>query len=185
MINKQITCIRHGKSTHNVDFHERGEIAFTDPKHEDANLTDLGIDQAKQLSKNIGKFDLVVSSPLTRTLQTTLNVFGEVPVIVLDELMEFPLGSHTPNKRKKKSELIKLYPTTYNFNNIYELPPDLNKPEELKDLELRILALNNWIDKRSETKIALVGHCSFFSEFLHMPKNEIKHCVPYTVRQIS
>ena len=178
-MNKQITCIRHGKSTHNVDYHERGEIVFMDPKHEDANLTDLGIYQAKQLSKTIGNFDLVVSSPLSRTLQTTMHIFGEIPVIVLDELMEFPLGSHTPNKRKNKSELIKLYPKTYNFNNIYENPPDLNKPEEIKDLKLRIAALNNWIDKRPENKIALVGHCSFFSEFLNLPKNQIKHCVPY------
>ena len=182
---KQITCIRHGKSTHNVDYHERGEIVFMDPKHEDANLTELGIDQAKQLSKNIGKFDLVVSSPLTRTLQTTLNVFGEVPVIVLDELMEFPLGSHTPNKRKKKSELIKLYPSCFNFNNIPENPPELSQPEELKELKLRIASIDNWINERPETKIALVGHCSFFSEFLHVPKHHIKHCVPYTIGQVA
>mgnify|MGYP001597070650 CR=1 FL=1 len=184
-MSKQITCIRHGKSTHNVDYNERGEIAFMDPKHEDANLTNVGIEQAQNLSKNIDTFDLVVCSPLSRTLQTTLNVFGEIPVIVLDELMEFPLGSHTPNKRKLKSELINLYPSCFNFNNIPENPPELSQPEKLENLKDRIFKFNNWIDKRPETKIALVGHCLFISEFLHRPKNEIKHCVPYTTRQIS
>jgi broad specificity phosphatase PhoE len=177
-MNKQITFIRHGKSTHNVDYHERGEIVFMDPKHEDANLTDLGIEQSKELGRTIDTFDLVVCSPLSRTLQTALNVFGEIPIIVLDELMEYPLGSHTPNKRKKKTELIKLYPSCFNFDNIFENPPDFNKPEECQDLKLRIQAFNDWLMKRPETKIAVVGHCSFLSVFLNISKTMIKHCSP-------
>jgi len=182
---KYITFIRHGKSTHNVDYNERGEIAYIDPKHEDANLTELGISQAQNLGKNIDKFELIVCSPLSRTLQTALNVFGEVPVVVLDELMEFPLGSHTPNKRKTKTELINLYPKNFNFDNIPVNPPQLNKPENLEDLKDRMLKFDRWIDKRPESKIAVVGHCSFISEFLNIPKNEINHCSPISRKFIN
>lgn len=60
-----ITIFRHGQSQHNVD---RGY------KYRDPSLTDLGIQQASEVQVPSDP-DLIVVSPMTRTIQTALFTF--------------------------------------------------------------------------------------------------------------
>lgn len=70
-----VLLIRHGQSTFNAHFEATGQ----DPGDVDARLTELGHRQAAAARDAVAALprpDLVVSSPLTRALQTTLGIFG-------------------------------------------------------------------------------------------------------------
>jgi len=78
---KQVTFIRHGEADHNVAVRETGSNdAYSDPRWEDAALTEDGLQQAMQLREDLlktgTKFDLVLVSPLMRTLQTAITTFA-------------------------------------------------------------------------------------------------------------
>ena len=79
---KTIVLIRHGQSTFNEHYERTGQ----DPGHVDARLTALGQQQARQAREELAatEFDIVVSSPLTRAIQTTHAIFGhrDLPVHV-------------------------------------------------------------------------------------------------------
>jgi len=67
-----VFLVRHAESAHNVS---------KDFSHRDPPLTSLGLEQASALVKSFPdptSIVTVVSSPLTRTLQTTLAAFGHV-----------------------------------------------------------------------------------------------------------
>lgn len=79
--NKVIHLIRHGQGFHNVAGH-KNSAQYLSYDWEDAHLTEYGWQQAEALHQHIANLpdrlevDLVVSSPLTRTLETATGVFG-------------------------------------------------------------------------------------------------------------
>ena len=102
---KNLFAIRHGEATHNVLFKKEGMKTFFDQNYYDTELTNKGFNQSIELGNNWddkNKMDLVIVSPLYRTLQTANNIFKNVKVkiIALDCLKEYPQGLHTCNKRK-------------------------------------------------------------------------------------
>jgi broad specificity phosphatase PhoE len=102
--------LRHGEAQHNVDFHKVGEAAFTDPKNKDAPLTEVGKQQAQDVAKKLSAYLLldIWSSPLTRCVETSLELFEELNVGELylhDSLLERLGGGHVCNDRKSKIEL--------------------------------------------------------------------------------
>lgn len=78
---KVIYLIRHGQGFHNVAGHE-DSAQYLSFDWEDAHLTEYGWQQAEALHRHIAdlperlQVDLVVSSPLTRTLETAIGVFA-------------------------------------------------------------------------------------------------------------
>ncbi len=72
-----ILLIRHGESTFNAAYEGTG----IDPLLFDAPLTARGHEQvaAARLAMRERPVDAVVTSPLTRALQTTLGIFGDHP----------------------------------------------------------------------------------------------------------
>ena len=74
---KIVHCIRHGQSTFNAHFTEHGE----DPGHFDAPLTELGRSQVAERAPELRQhsYELVVTSPLTRAIQTTMGLFETHP----------------------------------------------------------------------------------------------------------
>ena len=75
-----ILCVRHGEAGHNVLYKQIGDDAYIDESVLDAPLTDYGIIQAKVLNKqilNIPNIDVVLVSPLTRTLETNFSSYTE------------------------------------------------------------------------------------------------------------
>ena len=92
---KVLYCIRHGTALHNVLFWEQGEIVYE--KYRDTPLVKKGVDEAKALGEtweDIDKIELVIVSPLLRTLQTADNIFckKDVPMIALDCVREYSQG---------------------------------------------------------------------------------------------
>tara|TARA_Y100000022_G_C13061347_1_gene289031 strand:- start:1 stop:600 length:600 start_codon:yes stop_codon:yes gene_type:complete len=192
---KNLFAIRHGEATHNVLFKKEGMKTFFDQNYYDTELTNKGFNQSIELGNNWddkNKMDLVIVSPLYRTLQTANNIFKNVKVkiIALDCLKEYPQGLHTCNKRKTKKELEKIFPTI-DFNYL-DSNEDLmwsdTDSETIDELLRRINKMYDFIEKTDFKNIALVGHNSFISMIKDQKLNrnedgldELKHCFPYKI----
>ncbi|KAJ1403656.1 Histidine phosphatase superfamily, clade-1 [Sesbania bispinosa] len=78
---KTIHLVRHAQGIHNVDG-DKNYKAYLKSEYFDAHLTPLGWQQVDNLRKHvrasglINRIDLVITSPLMRTLQTAVGVFG-------------------------------------------------------------------------------------------------------------
>lgn len=113
---KTVYLVRHGVALHNVpdpssgDYHDKYDPRLTDPPL---------ISDGKEQIRNTGHklrgvdLDLVVTSPLTRCLQTTqlilegwksLNSASSPAVVCLENVRE-AFGKHYPDKRSPKSLL--------------------------------------------------------------------------------
>ncbi|RDY06684.1 Phosphoglycerate mutase-like protein 1 [Mucuna pruriens] len=141
---KTIHLVRHAQGIHNVEG-DKNYKAYMNPDYFDAPLTPLGWQQVDNLRKHvhdsglINTIDLVVASPLMRTLQTAVGVFGgegytdktdvlplmvanagnsnraaisslNSPPIVGVELCREHLGVHPCDRRRSISEYQFLFP---------------------------------------------------------------------------
>ena len=154
-------------------------------------MVDKGILQAKELGKkwdNLDKIQKVFVSPLTRTLQTTENIFKDkigLTIIAFDGIKEFPQGMETCNKRRERKEL------EVNFKNIdfSELDSDTDQMwredrfETIEELEQRIEDFKNLLKKLDDENVAVVSHSSFLKQMLYGKigddSNQLNHCHPY------
>ena len=188
---KHLYCIRHGTALHNINFKTMGDKAYTN--FPDTPLVDRGIKDAIYLERTweqIPKIDLVVVSPLSRTLQTADTIFRlhNKPIVVLDDLIEYKQSEHICNFRKNTSMLKKIYPNM-DFSQIKtDEPPywsDIKRTieEEITLLKDRISKFKEWIKERPERNIAVVGHSAYFNmmlnNFSETEYTELKHCYPY------
>lgn len=193
---KNLYCIRHGQALHNVLYKKYGSDIFLNLEYKDTLLTPLGHEQSINLSKtwkNLNEIQLVVVSPLKRTLQTAQNIFNnkDVPMIALDYCREFPLGLHTCNKRSSKDELSILYPNV-DFSNLQTNYDELwfpNRLETKDELNNRIKQTLKFIESRPEKNIAFVNHNSFIGQLkdqkillMDNGGQELKHCHPYLMK---
>ncbi|XP_021861221.1 phosphoglycerate mutase-like protein 1 [Spinacia oleracea] len=141
---KTIHLVRHAQGFHNVAGDKDVE-AYLSYDYLDASLTSRGWEQVDHLRKHVQgsglskKIDLVITSPLTRTIQTAVGVFGGgaytdgvdvTPLMVADagnsgrpgissfgcppflavELCREHLGVHPCDKRRSKTEYETLFP---------------------------------------------------------------------------
>ncbi|XP_073270504.1 phosphoglycerate mutase-like protein 1 isoform X1 [Primulina huaijiensis] len=145
---KTIHLVRHAQGIHNVEGDKNYKV-YMSPEYFDAHLTQLGWRQLSYQVDNlrkhvhasglIKKIDLVVTSPLLRTIQTAVGVFGgdgysdrmdivplmvanagnsdrdaisslDCPPIVAAELCREHLGVHPCDKRRSVSEYQYLFP---------------------------------------------------------------------------
>ncbi|KAG2703987.1 hypothetical protein I3760_06G162400 [Carya illinoinensis] len=78
---KTLHLVRHAQGIHNVEG-DQNYKAYLSPEYLDAHLTPLGWQQVDNLRKHVHtcglskRIDLVITSPLLRTLQTSVGVFG-------------------------------------------------------------------------------------------------------------
>ena len=81
MKKKLITLIRHAESINNA-LYDSSDTSYYDLRKSDPELTDLGIQQSKLLQKYFDSnktqynYDLIISSPMLRALQTTQLSFS-------------------------------------------------------------------------------------------------------------
>tara|TARA_B110000971_G_scaffold150473_1_gene153679 strand:+ start:3833 stop:4441 length:609 start_codon:yes stop_codon:yes gene_type:complete len=189
---KNLYLIRHGHSLHNELFHKIGVQAFRIPATIDSPLTNEGHFQSIELGQSWGKkkeIELILVSPLTRTLETCMNIFGdtEIPMISQEFLREYPIGEDTCNKRSSLSLLKNRFPKI-------EFKLDVDQDtlwredyrENMIELEQRLDKMITYLQSRSEKNIAIIGHSSFFGQFkdnhigyLENGDEELKHCYPY------
>jgi broad specificity phosphatase PhoE len=192
-MNKTLYCIRHGKALHNELYKIYGSKTFYNEDYCDTVLTPEGEKQSLELGRtwiNKKNIELVIVSPLKRTLQTAYNIFKDtnIPIVVLDFTREFPLGLHTCNKRSNLEELKILYPS-FDFSNIKENKDiywNKEREETIGELNLRIGELYMYIKNIPQKKIAFVNHSSFIGKmkdnhikYLDNGEEELKHCYPY------
>ena len=192
---KNLYCIRHGESTHNVLYKTEGMKAFFNKNYYDTKLTDIGHNQSINLGntwndKNI--MDIVLVSPLSRTLQTAVNIFKgtNVKIIALDCLKEYPQGKHTCNKRDTKNNLVNKFPEI-DFSLLDSNEDEMWSETEIESIQSLLDRMNemyDFIDENNYTNIALVGHNSFISMVKDQRFNrnedgleELKHCHPYKI----
>ena len=193
-MSKLLYLIRHGLAVHNENFLKYGEKTFFDPKYVDTHLIKEGVQQSLQFGKtwqNIDDIELVLVSPLYRTLETAANIFKDkdVPIISLEELREYPIGRHTCNKRSSRDILMYDFPYI-NFDDIKGQDHlwKSDKGEDISSLKRRIDNIKAFIEKRNEKTICIVSHTKFLEKIkydkislMENGKSEIDHCFPYTM----
>ena len=191
-MSKILHLVRHGHSLHNELFHKIGVQAFRIPLTIDSPLTQEGHIQSIELGQswqNKKEIELVLVSPLTRTLETCMNIFGdtEIPIISQEFLREYPIGEDTCNKRSSLTLLKNRFPKIE-----FQLDVDQDTlwredhRENMIELEQRLEKMITYLQKRPEKNIAIVGHSSFFGQFkdnhigyIENGDEELKHCYPY------
>tara|TARA_Y100000389_G_scaffold123855_1_gene121190 strand:- start:34 stop:603 length:570 start_codon:yes stop_codon:yes gene_type:complete len=183
---KTLYCIRHGTSEHNVRYKQVGNIAFNEKM--DTKLVDNGVAESINLGNTWNKrdnIDLVIVSPLSRTLETCSNIFKGTTtnIIVLDDLIEYPQHSEICNKRENKSVIQELYPR-FDFSQLPETREwNSCETESHKELKERCDTIKKWILNRPEKNICIVAHCSFLLMFKYDGISDeiygLKHCFPY------
>ncbi len=191
-MDKNLYLIRHGHSLHNELFHKIGVKAFRIPATIDAPLTNEGHLQSIELGQSWPKkkeIELVLISPLTRTLETAMNIFGDtdIPMVSEEFLREYPIGEDTCNKRSSLTLLKNKYPRI-DFNLISDQDTLWTSEyrETIDELEQRLDKMVKYLQNRKEKNIAIVGHSSYFGQFKdnHIGYKEngdedLKHCYPY------
>ena len=189
---KNLYLIRHGHSLHNELFNKIGVKAFRIPATIDSPLTNEGHLQSIELGQSWKKkreIDLVLVSPLTRTLDTAMNIFGDtdIPMVSEEFLREYPIGEDTCNKRSSLTLLKNKYPKIkFNLTNDLDTLWAQDYRETIDELEQRLDEMVKYLQGRKETNIAIVGHSSYFGQFkdnhisyIENGDEELKHCYPY------
>ena len=91
-------------------------------KNIDRHLTNNGVISATKIYNTWNEqkdVEAIFVSPLIRTLETVECIYRKYPNVVLDIVLEFPLGSHATNFRSCKTLLQHQFPY-FDFSNLSE-----------------------------------------------------------------
>ena len=164
-----IYLIRHGQSEFNAAFNE----SRTDPMIFDAPLTDMGRRQAetaRELVTDLG-IKQVITSPLTRAIQTALCIFdGIAPITVVDQHRELLL--HSCDVGRPPSDLQRDFPML-SFDHLphrwwHHDPQNENKmtlePHDV--FQQRIAEFETSLSQIEARPLAIVGHGNTFNAMI-------------------
>jgi broad specificity phosphatase PhoE len=181
---KTVHFIRHGEAIHNRDAKQYADFyqgRHLSPYYHDAPLTDIGVDQAKNLrnilvQQNILKPDVIISSTLTRALQTAREAFPDTSNhrIVATDLCRERIASYASDKRRSISDLkrdfldvdFSLVDSEHDvdFDHTKEIHPDPYNSEQCKSRARKFV---DWLlYERPEENIAVITHWVFLSHLL-------------------
>ncbi|KAL6347496.1 hypothetical protein AAG906_026018 [Vitis piasezkii] len=197
---KTLHLVRHAQGIHNVDG-DKNYKAYLSPAFFDAQLTHLGWQQVDNLRKHVHacglakRIELVITSPLLRTMQTAVGVFGGegykdrmdvLPLMVANAGNVTDLqfqGVHPCDKRRSISDYQFLFPAI-DFSLI-ESDEDIlwkaNVRETNEEVAARGLKFMNWLWTRKEKEIAIVTHSGFLFHTLNAFGND---CHPLVKTEI-
>ena len=173
---KSIYFIRHGEAEHNIGYLKKGEEAYFSNEFINSSLTENGKNQCNIVKNNNLQVDVVFTSSLKRTLQTTDIIFTHknIPIIVLDELRECNYN-HPCNRREERSKIEKEFPN-FITENITEKDEWFIKGDPYN----RFDKLTEYLKNTSYTKIGVVSHESYLKEYLltigYKKNTKIKNC---------
>ncbi|XP_039003392.1 phosphoglycerate mutase-like protein 1 [Hibiscus syriacus] len=188
---KIVHLVRHGQAMHNVEGDKNRE-ALLSPHLFDAQLSPLGLQQVDKLRKDVHasgllkRIDLVITSPLYRTMQTAFGVFGnpersadDCPQIMAVELCRDRLGVRPCDMRRRVSECQALFPS-FDFSmmdgeddRIWN--PDVREPEE--EIAARMVLFMKWLWTRPEQEIVIVSHGIILQHILYILGNDCHQTV--------
>jgi broad specificity phosphatase PhoE len=196
---KLIHFVRHAEGWHNV---HRDKIKL--PECHDANLTPEGVRQCEMLQQatQILRPQLVVSSPLTRTLQTAELSIGPQrkaagsPLLALEEVRETVNYLCDGRRSLKKVAAAEHVPNdvdwslcTHDHDHIWEQYEvrhgsqeefqGLRETADLPALVARAQAAVEWLRARPETEIVVVSHAAFLMHLFQFgqpdaPRRELR-----------
>lgn len=171
---KLIHFIRHAQSEHNARALTvpDEDMLRSDPTLRDARLTALGHAQAKALAGDVAglhQVELVVVSPLTRAIQTTVSAFDDHPAPRLIEPLHREKQESFCDIGRSPSVLAAEF-TTFGFDHLDDpwwhdgsLDGAPYPRESLAAFEARVAAFGDWLSARPESCIAVVGHGTFLN----------------------
>lgn len=157
---KKIFFIRHGEGYHNLMNYNYHNWHLLYPR-----LTTNGINQCYKLKEKLKleKFNLVIVSPLRRTLETAEYVFDKNNKFVANEDIREVL-SNPCDLRESIPEISKSY-CYINFDKIPE-NESLEIKESNENVNQRIENFYNYLSKLPLGNYAVVSHFEFLKRFL-------------------
>ncbi|KAK8696529.1 hypothetical protein V6N13_001663 [Hibiscus sabdariffa] len=204
---KLVHLVRHAQGMHNLES-DKSRDPLTSFEFFDAQLSSQGWQQVCHQRKNVCAsglvkgIELVITSPMSRTLQTAVGIFhGEDqpdrldvtsfqeetdqtpafnrPPIIAFELCRERLGKYECDKRGSTSQYRSRFPAV-DFSLI-ENEEDIlwkaNEREPHEDVLARGINFINWLWTRKEEEIAVVSHGVFLQEAMIQLINTNK-CLP-------
>lgn len=165
-IKKKSFILKKEKFMLRIYFVRHGETVWNTLKifqgRSNSPLTELGIEQAKKLSKALENIDFkkVYSSPQERALQTTKLLLGnrDMNIIPIDEFQEINMGKVEGIPRE---EFEKNYPIEYHnfWNNAEKYDPTAYNGESYEEVLDRVrVGLNKLIQENSDGNILVISH---------------------------
>lgn len=170
---KTVIFVRHGQAEHNVGYLDDGEEAYFSEKYKNSRLTSLGEKQALDLGRSLkllnilDGIDLILTSPLERTLQTTrcitaaCDAQSKPKIVATEDAREYNY-QHPCNARKTKTEMIKVYDDV-DFSLIEH---EEDKTFQTGDTVDRRDSLMKTIREIDGNTIMIVTHASFLLSLL-------------------
>ncbi len=165
---RRIRFIRHGQSEFNAAFEL---IRPKDPMIFDARLTEKGRGQANALAAQGAWSDvqLVVTSPLTRAIETALLAFTGVDVPIRVEALHRERVEHSGDLGRPRPVLerefghLEFGPFPEFWWHHEEGRPHEIAIESEDALRARVADFRAWLAGRPERNIAVVGHGTFLN----------------------
>lgn len=161
-----IILIRHGQSTFNAHYEATG----LDPGHVDARLTPLGEEQVRHARAALAStpVDLVVSSPLTRALQTATGIFAGRDLRYHVTCMHRERLESSCDVGRSPRHLAREFPSLA-FDHLddpwWHCGPESGSGYAVEPHETfsqRVARFRAWLADRPERRVAVVGHGTFF-----------------------
>ena len=174
-IAKVVHLIRHAQGHHNLAAAKAGAQAYTSWELRDARLTPEGLEQSAKVARVTDrmKFDVVLVSPLSRTLQTAVKAVPSMHgKMYAEELVRERIGLNPCDFRREKNILMKEFPEV-SFDQLSSEADALwsMERESLPALQDRCDAFLECLFEGSITKdaayVGVVTHSDFLTMLLY------------------
>eukprot|EP00239_Pterosperma_sp_CCMP1384_P005264 CAMPEP_0197861840 /NCGR_PEP_ID=MMETSP1438-20131217/38125_1 /TAXON_ID=1461541 /ORGANISM="Pterosperma sp., Strain CCMP1384" /LENGTH=227 /DNA_ID=CAMNT_0043479153 /DNA_START=216 /DNA_END=896 /DNA_ORIENTATION=- len=174
---KIVHFVRHAQGTHNVS------KGYRLPENHDALLTDVGVEQCRKLSEqtvHLEGIELVVTSPLTRTIQTSIHSFPKhledgVKFLALEEVRETVNflcdGRRTIGEIKADFPMIDYSVLQHDHDSVWKKYEDAfgsqeehtgyRESDDVKHMSERAIKFFAFLRSRPESEIGVVTHSCF------------------------
>lgn len=165
-----VHLIRHAQSTFNAAM---ADTPWIDPMILDAPLSPRGRQQTADLARRVATLDvdLVVTSPLTRAIQTTLGAFAGTGLPILVESLCAERVELSQDVGRPSADLATAFPQL-RFDHLAdawwytESPTENGVPHEPEPVfRARVAAFRDWLRARPERSLAVVSHGTFLQAF--------------------
>nr|CAN82045.1 hypothetical protein VITISV_026200 [Vitis vinifera] len=189
---KTLHLVRHAQGIHNVDG-DKNYKAYLSPAFFDAQLTHLGWQQVDNLRKHVHacglakRIELVITSPLLRTMQTAVGVFGGEGYKDRMDVLPLMVANAGECNRSAISSLDSppFLAVELCREHLIESDEDIlwkaNVRETNEEVAARGLKFMNWLWTRKEKEIAIVTHSGFLFHTLNAFGND---CHPLVKTEI-
>ena len=168
---KKIYFIRHAQGYHNLSNNGHDNYHLRYPR-----LTVDGLNQCKDVKKYINHVDIVITSPLRRTLETSTVIFDNGHKIIAHELIK-EVVSNPCDFREPIIEMIPHF-QHIDFSNVND-NYDYNQPESSIDVHTRANIFFDYLSSSELTSIAVVSHGAFLREFFTLYGDQLKIHEPF------